>query len=343
MANDTPSVVVVVVNWNGKVDTLACLNSLHRMTYTNFQVLVIDNGSTDESISAIRTDHPWVEVIETGINLGYAGGNNVGMKHAVANGADFVLVLNNDTEVAPDLLDRLVEASQQHPAAGILGPRLYYHHDPERIWFAQGIWSNREIYFTWPGQGLKETEFGIEQTETDYVCGAALFFRAEVARRIGYFDERFFLVFEEADWCYRARKAGFETRMVPSARVWHKVGASFGSEASPLRAYFSARNSLLWISSHMPFATRMRFWHRILRRLTPRFSVSSSVSVPYLKRITWAILGYRNNLRRMRQDPLQQAFRQGVRDYLWGRFGDCPQKIRAISRAWTRSRSEETA
>lgn len=336
-----PFITIVILNWNGIDDTLACLSSLAALMYPNFNVIVVDNGSTDDSLDklrAYRNPYPLI-ILETGCNLGYAGGNNVGMKHAVANGADYVLVLNNDTEVAPDLLDRLVEAAQAHPDVGIFGPRVYYHHDPKRIWFARGVWNEQTLYFSWPGQGRIESEIGAEECETDYVTGAALMFSAEVARRIGYFDERFFLVFEESDWCYRARKAGYRLRMISSAKVWHKIGVSFGSENSPLRAYFSARNVLLWNQLHLPVSPRLRYWRKVLKRIVPPFSISKDKEIPWLKRFFWGGLQYWKNWKNWASDPLHQAFRWGVRDYLLRRFGDCPAEIRTLSAAWIRSRA----
>ena len=130
-----PSVFIVVLNWNGRADTLTCLRSLQALADKRTRVLVVDNGSTDGSVAAILAAHPEVPVIETGRNLGYAGGNNVGVRHAIAEGADFVLVLNNDTVCAPDMIDRLLQAAAKHPGAGMFCPRIFYMHDPGRVWF----------------------------------------------------------------------------------------------------------------------------------------------------------------------------------------------------------------
>lgn len=329
-------VAIIVLNWNGKADTIPCLESLRKLSYSNYRALVVDNGSTDDSVQAIRASHPWAEVLQTGVNLGYAGGNNIGMKHAIDSGADFVLVLNNDTEVAPDLLERLVDAASRHPAYGVFGPRIYYHHDPERIWFAGGVRSEDGLSFAWPGQGERESEFNAKECDTDYVCGAALFFRAEVARKIGYFDEQFFLVYEESDWCFRARRAGFGCRMIPSAKVWHKIGASFGSEASPLRTYFSSRNILLWNKKNLPRSLRRKQWMRVLRRVIPQPALSSSSNAPLIKRLIWAARSYPRLVSSRMSDPCERAYRLGVRDFLLGRFGDCPDEVRELSRSWAK-------
>lgn len=330
-----PSISIVVLNWNGADDTLACLDSLAALTYPNFYVIVVDNGSTDDSLLKLRAycaDFP-LALLETGRNLGYAGGNNVGTQHALDHGADFVLVLNNDTTVAPDLLECLVESAQRNSDAGVFSARIMYFDEPEIIWFDGGRWNSSTMRLEWPGQGETELILSSTDHDTDYACGAALFFRSEVARQIGLLDESFFLVWEEVDWGFRARKAGWRNVVVPAAKVWHKIGVSFGSESSPLRTYFSIRNELLWFSRHAPLSARVRLWLKDFRRLTPKFSIDSGQSV-WLKRLLWAVqdyvrawLGRGNRLEYL-------AVRRAILDYVNGRFGDCPDDVRTWSKAW---------
>ena len=167
--------------------------------------------------------------------------------------------------------------------------------------------------------------------------------RSRVLRQIGLLDERFFLVYEETDWCFRARKAGFLCRMVADARVWHKVGASFGTEASPLRQYFSTRNVLLWAEKNASFMDRIRIVWRTFRRHVPRLSVSTDSAVGLPKRLVWAIRQYLRDAARMRGDLKQRASRLGLRDYFARRFGDCPQRVRAISQAWSAPHASSVA
>jgi GT2 family glycosyltransferase len=335
-----PSVWIVVLNWNGGADTIACLQSLDRLLYRERRIVLVDNGSTDGSVGMLRgaTWESKVEIIETGKNLGYAGGNNLGIRYAVDCGADFVLVLNNDTTVDPMLLNELIGAANRHPEAGCFGPWIFYTHDPERLWFAGAVWDSDSLAFAQRGKDRVASDVSVQATNTDYVCGAALFLRANVARQIGLFDERFFLVFEESDWCYRARRAGFACLMVPSARVWHKVGASFGSEASPLRTYFSARNKLLWAERNVSRQAFFRTLRRATRRLYPPFSVNRSAGVPAHKAVLWAGVSYLRQWMHKLKDPNEAAYRRGVFDYLFRRFGDCPPRIREMSRAWASAR-----
>jgi len=266
--------VIVLLNWNGREDTVDCLESLRPVLTPERMVLVVDNGSIDESVQTIRSAFPGLEVLETGRNLGYAGGNNVGIERAMANGAEFVLVLNNDTRCAPDLVDRLLEAAARHPRAGLLCPRIFYMHEPARVWFDGARWNSRDLYFGFPGKDRLDAELSADDHETDYASGAALLVRAEVIRQTGAFDDRYFLVWEEADWCFRAREKGWLSVVVPSARVWHRVGASFGTEASPLRTYFSFRNRLVWLFRHGTLAERLRALVAAGGSLIPRWHMS---------------------------------------------------------------------
>jgi len=337
---DTPLISVVVLNWNGADDTLACLNSLKSLTYSNFQVVLVDNGSIDDSLAklhAYRRPYPLV-LLETGRNLGYAEGNNVGIRHALEHGACFVLVLNNDTTVAPDLLEQLLDAARRNPDAGVFSARVMYFDNPEKVWFDGACWNASTLQLEWPGQGASESELGTIDHHTDYACGAALFFRAEVARKIGLLDETFFLVWEEVDWCFRARKAGWRNIVVAKAKIWHKIGVSFGSESSPLRTYFSIRNELLWFSRHASLTARLRLWAKNLRRLIPKFHVSADSGVSFGKRFVWAI---HDNGRAWvgRGSRLEYlTTRQAIMDYMHGRMGDCPDQVRVWSQAWAAQR-----
>jgi GT2 family glycosyltransferase len=336
-ASEHPSVFVIVLNWNGMDDTVTCVESLEASTYPRMTVVVVDNGSTEGSLDRV-TQRPWampVTVLQNGRNLGYAEGNNVGIRLALEASADLVLVLNNDTTVAGDTVSRLVQAAAEHPTAAALGPLIVYQDRPGTVWFSRALWRATRLTFEWPGQGGDIPDPCPASTETDYVCGAALLLRADAVRRIGLFDPRFFLVFEDTDWCFRARRGGFLCRMVPGARVWHKVGTSFGSEASPLRAYFSTRNELLWAEKHLPRTDWARLVLRALGRELPGFSVGSDSGVALWKRTWWALLGYGRDVSRLVRHPIHRASRAGLRDYLCRRFGDCPPGVRQLAREWT--------
>lgn len=312
--SSAPKIFIIILNWNGGKDTLECLRSVGKIDYPEFEIVVVDNGSTDGSPGAIHETFREVTLLETGQNLGYAEGNNVGIRHALAGGAEYILLLNNDTVVDAQLVSQLVEAAAKHPTAGIYQPKIYFCSDPKRIWFSATRWVPSEGVFT------REQEGEIDQGEngqvrpTDYACGCSLFFHTEVARRVGLFDPRFFLCWEEIDWCYRARRHGYRCLFVPSAKVWHKVSSSLGGTESPMWMYFNFRNQLIWGKRHLPKDE----WSRVFRR-----------SILILRRSARRVLG--RSLRGRPTDLRDLVFIQAGLDYLLRRYGDCPQWIRKHS------------
>ena len=328
-----PTIFVVILNWNGRDDTLACLASVMQITYSAFRVLVVDNGSSDDSVSAIRSRFLNVEVIETGSNLGFAGGNNVGIQRALDLGADYVLLLNNDTEVASDLLEALLAAAQRFPQAGAFSAKIYFHAEPDRLWYAGASWNEAAARFEQVGEGVRDDgrqAFGIA-AETEYACGCAFFVSAARLREIGLLDADYFLYFEETDWCFRARASGHPSIFVPDAKFWHKVSVSLGGEGSPLQMYFVTRNRLRWARRHGTKAQRHAIWRATWLGLRHRLRPTSAGSG--VKAWWWAI-------REGFADPHSRAMLLGARDYLLGRFGDCPPIVRELAQ---RSRAKSLA
>ncbi len=341
--HEAPRVVIVILNWNGKEDTLECLASVGRLQYPNHHVLVVDNGSADGSIEAIASAYPHVTVVPTGANLGFAEGNNVGIRAALDTGAAYVMLLNNDTEIAPDCLDHLLAVFQERPGAGVIGPRVFYMHERSRIWFEEAKWSSEKADFIYPGQGKDNAELPQEPHDTEYVCGAAMMFRAEVARNIGLLDPRFFLVYEESDWCFRARRAGYQCLTVPKARIWHKIGTSFGGEESPLRTYFAVRNRLLWLEKNQPRRIVLKVVLGEIAQLTKEYTMNiwrwlkSTLTRDFFRQVYWS---FQNSRWRVRVLGHVLAARWiGVWDYVFRRFGNCPDAIRSINASWAQARA----
>lgn len=325
-----PQVAVVILNWNGRDDTLACLDSLAMIDYSNLSVIVVDNGSSDGSVDAIRTRHPAVDVFETGRNLGFAGGSNVGIRRALQRGVDFVLLLNNDTEVAPDLVDSFVAAARRHPQAGAFSARIYFHADPQRIWYAGAVWNDTAARFEQVGEGMVDDGHAFTaEGETAYACGCAMFIPATRLRELGMLDERYFLYFEETDWCFRARAAGYPSIYVPSARLWHKVSATVGGEGSPLMVYFVTRNRLMWAQRYGSPAQRRAVRRATLQALWRRFGV------PLVRPAGRGGNGLRArwwSVRAAWRDPRSRAMWLGARDYFLRRLGDCPPVVRELTK-----------
>jgi GT2 family glycosyltransferase len=235
-------VCIIVLNWNGQIDTLACLASLSQVNYPAYTTVVVDNGSSDGSVAAIRAAYPQVTLIETGDNLGYVGGNNVGLEHAKAIGADYALLLNNDTEVAPDFLNRLVKAAEADPAIGVVGPTIYYFNRPAVIWSAGGAidWRRGRTWMIGLDQ-VDRGQFGTSPRLVDFVTGCAMLIKMPLVEQVGMLDPRFFAYYEETEWCTRVARAGFKILHVPQAKIWHKI-SPVARETSPQVHYYMTRN-----------------------------------------------------------------------------------------------------
>lgn len=233
-------VAVIILNWNGKNDTLECLKSLQGTS----NIIVVDNGSQDGSTAAIREQFPTITLLETGQNLGYAGGNNIGIEHALKNGVDAVLLLNNDTVVQPHFVQSFIDSATKNPTIGIWGGYPLRFSSPQKLDHLGGIWNPKKGDFDLVGLNAPA---GFQASEPlDYVCGCSMFIRRDVFDKIGLLEPKFFLFWEEADFAMRAKKAGFGIDVCSSAVLLHKVSASF-TGGKPHQKYFWWRGRALWI------------------------------------------------------------------------------------------------
>jgi GT2 family glycosyltransferase len=246
-----PRVAIILLTWNGKALTLACLESLASLEYDAVEIIVVDNGSTDGTADAVRGAYgDRVRVIENSSNLGFSRGNNVGIRRALDDGADLVLLLNNDTTVDPALVRHLADVIRSSGEIGIVGPKIYYASPPDRIWFAGGEISlargvSRHI-------GIRERDRGQhdEVRDVDYITGCALMARRQVFEAIGGLDPGFTAYYEDADFCMRARRAGFRVVYVPSGRVWHKISASTGGQLGAAKVSRKLKSTFLFLRRH---------------------------------------------------------------------------------------------
>lgn len=328
-----PKVAVVILNWNGRDDTLQCLDSVSCIDYPNYQVIVVDNGSTDDSVVRIRERFPEVVIVETGRNLGYAGGNNVGIREAIARGAEYVLVLNNDTVVDPLVVRHLVSAGEVIGNVGMLGAKVYSHDDPLRIQYAGSVEDRKNARFSYRGTGQLDDGVSYEEIiETPYVYGAAFLVSARAVGDVGLLDERYYLCHEETDWCNRMRKKGYGIYFVPQAIAWHRGSPSFGGKESPLRAYFMIRNRLLWAERNMPFGGWLKLLVAASRAVVPVLGVRQ---IRNARTAYWACRGWVVTVRRRKGDPVEMARKTAFWDYVFRRFGDCPPAVRRLNKEWT--------
>ena len=295
-------IFVIILNWNNKDLTLACLQSLQKIKHppkSHVSFLVVDNGSTDDSVQAIKKAFPKVLILENKKNLGYAEGNNRGMEYALEKGADYLLILNNDIEVDEDFLVQLIstiggsqpeagapleyasggKVARKGKGVGIVSPKIYFapgyelhkkrYKKEERgkvIWYAGGVidWDN----ILSSHRGVDEVDKGQynQVVETDYASGSCLLIKKEVLEKIGLFDKKLFMYWEDSDLSQRAKRAGWQVLYVPQAKIWHKV-ASSSAIGSVLNDYYLTRNRLLFGLRYARLRTKFALFRDSIRFL----------------------------------------------------------------------------
>lgn len=241
-----PHVSIIVLNWNNYSVTKDCLLSLEKITHPNYEVILVDNGSTDGSVEKLEKEFSGITFLKNKKNLGFAAGNNIGIKYALSHGADYILLLNNDTEVAPDFLDAVVKTAESDKKIGIVGAKIYYHTDPKKIDSAGAdyIWWRVSGKLRFHG---KKDNFKLQGAKiTDFVSGCCMLVKCAVFDDIGFLHEPYFHGFEDIDFCLRAKKAGWNIVVDLDAHIWHKVSASAGGEFSFINTYYGARNRLFY-------------------------------------------------------------------------------------------------
>jgi len=248
-----PSVWIIVLNWNRPEDTLQCVSSLRLLDYPSYRILIVDNGSTDDSVEQFRklTD---VELLVSDRNLGFGVGNNLGIEYALSHGADYTLLLNNDTTVSPPLVSTLVKVAESEPQIGIVGPTIFYSGSPDQVWFS-GMRFGFGLYVIRVGRRLGRQRAPLE--DVDFVSGCGMLVRRELWNRVGLFDPRFFMYYEDLDLCVRAAQAGYRLVSTTEAHMWHALSASTGGPDSPMKQYYQVKSTFLFCEKHTRGLTRV--------------------------------------------------------------------------------------
>jgi GT2 family glycosyltransferase len=250
-----PAVVAVVLNYCGESDTTACLQTLLASRYDALTVLLVDNASPDGSGERLHARFAEVPYLPVAANGGYASGNNRGIEWALARGAEYVLLLNDDTEIAPDCIARLVRAAQETDAAAA-APQIVYHDDPEIVWYAGGALSVTRVVAK---HFLQDERVDPTQTRmaVNFVCGCCCLIRADVLRAVGGFDESFFAYVEDLELSLRLSRAGYGMVYEPAALVMHRIGR--GTPPTPAQIRLRDRNRRRVVAKHYDAVERIRF------------------------------------------------------------------------------------
>ena len=305
--DEMPRVTFVILNWNQGDMTLDCLKSLKAMEYANYDVIVVDNASSDDSVAKIHQAFPACEILANQDNLGYSEGNNVGIRRVLERDLEFIFLLNNDTYIHPKMLTKLVMAAQNDASIGIAGPTMFYANPPDMLWGGKNWvdWKKIQVVRERMGDIVDITSLENQPPiEVMYIDFCAILVKSQVFRDIGLLDNRFFINFDDVDFCVRARKAGYIIKYVPSAFIWHRVSAAMGI-GSPATTYYMTRNSLLLFARHAPGVWKLIGLMKIL------FRAGRTVGA-------WSIkTQYRTDTYRRKRIANIYA----VRDFFLGRFG----------------------
>lgn len=222
-----PKVSVIILNWNGLEDTSKCLDSLRQITYPNYEVIVVDNASEGDDVVVLKKNYgDYFNLIENDKNYGYSEGNNIGIRYALEKGADYILILNNDTVVAPGFLDELVSVAEEDGNIGVVGPKLYDMAKPDML---QGAGGKLNWYLEHRQRGQNKRDRGQfeEVTDVDFIGGSCLLVRKEAIEKAGLLPTDYFLQWDDIDFCTGVRRQEFRCVYAPKAKIWHKLSASF--------------------------------------------------------------------------------------------------------------------
>lgn len=259
-----PKVATILLNWNGLEDTRECLESLSKVDYPNHEVIVVDNGSGDDSVAVIRRAFPDVIVLENAVNLGFTGGNNAGIRRAMERGTEYVWLLNNDTAVEAGCLRALVEAGERSPESGLLSPAIHYYDQPQEIQF-MGAYVRRDLQEIWKIERREQLE-DAHFLSGLILWGTALLIKRSTIERIGLLNEKYFAYHEDEEYGMRANRAGIRSMVVPEARVYHKNARSTGGLFSPVQSFLRSRNLFFLWRDGLEGWDRVRHVRRYLAR-----------------------------------------------------------------------------
>ena len=300
-----PLVAIVILNWKQCRLTLDCLNSISTMDYPieRLQTIVVDNNSMDDSVQTVRDMYPGVTIIENTENLGYAGGNNVGIRYALERGADYICILNNDVLVSSNLLQALITPFEQASDVAVATPLITDMTFTDRVWAlgarvdcTNGLVERLHVNM------LVNAMQPLPPFSVDVAPGSAMLIKAECFTRVGLLDADFFLYYEEGDWCLTLKEMGYRIIAVPQALVQHKVSATVGT-SSPLTDYYMIRNRIRFIRRH---------WHGY--RMV-------YVLLKALAQELWIIFVYTIKSHRGQRIPGRNARLRGIKDAILNRYG----------------------
>jgi GT2 family glycosyltransferase len=263
-----PLVYIIILNWNGYKDTIECIESLQRIKYENYKIVIVDNESTNESVKILKSKYPKIRLFENKENLGFSGGVNIGIKWALKNKADYILLLNNDTFVDKNFLSNLVDTVEGKNMVGIVSPKIYYSDKPNMI-FSMGGFKNYAGLYPFIDHEIKKIDTGQynKLEERDCVIGCCMLIEKNIFKNIGLFDDDYFLYVEDMDFSIRVKNAGYKIFVCQKSKIWHKVSGSSGGEGNLVKEYYNNRNLILFARKNLTFEKKIFYFNLIKGRI----------------------------------------------------------------------------
>lgn len=246
-------IYIIILSWNNYDDTKETIESLLKSDLLEARILLVDNASTDGSFEKLKKEfesNRSVKMFLNSHNDGFAGGNNIGIKKALAEGADYILLLNNDVIVKKDFLSLLFKNANILSNAGIVAPRIYYYNNKNIVWSDAGFFNKLRVGVSIINKDRLIQDHTSNPVSADFVSGCSMLIKSNVFKDIGFFDEDFFFYSEDMDLCFRAKDAGYAIYLVPDSKIYHKVSKSMGDMSNPLYVYYQVRNRLLLSKKH---------------------------------------------------------------------------------------------
>ncbi|MDO4536181.1 MAG: glycosyltransferase family 2 protein [Clostridium perfringens] len=288
---------IILVNYNGAKYNKECIDSIKNSTYKNYEIIVVDNASQDNSVELLKKDYEDLTIIESKENLGFSGGNNLGIDYGLKNNCEFILLLNNDTKIENNMLENMINVSIENNKA-VISPKIYYYDNKEIIWSAGAkMFWKRGI----PAQnGINEIDTGRYDLldEVDIATGCCLLIHKDIVKKVGLLSLEYFLYYEDTDYIMRIKEKGFKVLYDPTSIMYHKVSASTGGEESENYIYYNTRNRLIFNNK---FNRKNKIYY------VPYFVLTRVVKI-----FMWLVQGKFN---------LISATICGIKDYIQGNIG----------------------
>ncbi|MBN1183767.1 MAG: glycosyltransferase family 2 protein [Bacteroidales bacterium] len=239
------NVYIILVNWNRPQDTLECVRSINKSNYLDYKIIVVDNGSSDNSIRLIEDEGGDLVLLQSKENLGFTGGNNLGIEYALEQNADYIFLLNNDTIVAADGILKMLEVMNSDSNIGIVSPKILFYDRPDIIWFGGATFNEYFIIGRMNGYGSKDDSLYNKQDDIPFASGCAMLIRRKVIENTGVLCNDFFAVMEDIEFSLRVRNNGYKIKYVPSSLVYHKESITAGGHDAPQYVYYQTRNTFV--------------------------------------------------------------------------------------------------